>query len=267
MTGTAEVAARPPGIEEPLNAWLVHPAARALLPIAIRLGITPNAISIAGVAFGFVAAVAYRSFGDWRLALLGFAAMLFWHVCDGLDGMVARATGTASPLGRFLDGVCDYSVFVMVYVSLAIAAGGSGPVWALAILAGSAHAVQSAYYEALRERYVNALAGGVRPRRAIAGGALGASYSRLQSLLLDTRPDFDRWLSAGQSNSGRHAAALRPLLRVAAILGATARTLAILAACLAGSPLFYWLWEVAVLLPLTVLFELWRRRIEARLAG
>src|SRR3546814_9333837 len=46
------------------------------------------------------------------MATIGLPLSLFWLVADGLDGMIARATGTPSAAGRVLDGLCDHGVFL-----------------------------------------------------------------------------------------------------------------------------------------------------------
>jgi CDP-diacylglycerol---serine O-phosphatidyltransferase len=55
---------------------------------------------------------------------------------------------------------------------------------------------------------------------------------------------------------------IRPVLSAATILGASGRTFAIFIACLAGSPLWYWLWEILGLSLAAVLIERARRRRE-----
>ena len=64
-------------------------------------------VSPAGLACGTVAAIAYANWHCPVLALVGLVFSVAWLVADGLDGMIARATQTASALGRTLDGLCD----------------------------------------------------------------------------------------------------------------------------------------------------------------
>ena len=127
-------------IEEATNRAFIHPLAARLVPLFARLGIAPNAVSLAGVALGIAAGFAYYHFQDWRYAFAGFALMLAWHVLDGADGQLARLTGRQSALGGVLDGICDYVTFIAVYAGFALAlAPLFGPgVWALVIAAGSA---------------------------------------------------------------------------------------------------------------------------------
>lgn len=258
---------RPRGIEEPLNLALIHPVSRALLPVAVRLRVPPNAISITGIGFGLVAAWAYFHYERPAMALAGFSAMLAWHVLDGLDGMTARATGRTSDFGRFLDGFCDYSVFILVYVSLAVAAGheaGLGVSLAAAALAGAAHVVQAAWYELQREVFIRRSAGkpGFVARDAV-GGFLEVGYNALQARLMPGAQALDAALGEAPALRARYVETLRPVLSAAAILGASGRTLAIFIACLAGSPFWYWLWEIAGLSLAAILIERARRVREA----
>ena len=260
---------RPRGIEEPLNLALIHPVSRALLPVAVRLRVPPNAISITGIGFGLVAAWAYFHYERPAMALAGFSAMLAWHVLDGLDGMTARATGRTSDFGRFLDGFCDYSVFILVYVSLAVAAGheaGLGLSLAAAALAGAAHVVQAAWYELQREVFIRRSAGkpGFVARDAV-GGFLEVGYNALQARLMPGARALDAALGTDPALRTRYVETLRPVLSAAAILGATGRTLAIFIACLAGNPLWYWLWEIVGLSLAAILIERARRVREAAL--
>jgi len=79
--------------------WAMRPAARAL----IALGITANAISWTSLALAAAAgaALALGHFGVGAVLSVGSS------VCDGLDGLVARETGTASDSGEVLDATVD----------------------------------------------------------------------------------------------------------------------------------------------------------------
>ena len=152
---TSEPVRRTSEIEEVTNLYLIHPAAGFLTPVFARLGISPNAVSLAGMGFGLLAGFAYYHYQDPRYATLGFLLMIAWHVMDGADGQLARLTHAQSELGKILDGTCDYVTFVAVYSALAAAVSRqSGEwVWALAIAAGVSHAVQGMAYEAQRQEY------------------------------------------------------------------------------------------------------------------
>lgn len=79
-----------------------------LAPIAAvlsRLGISPDMLSFASVAFGI---------GFFLLARFQFT-IAFWLlvasvICDGLDGVEARLKGSNTPRGSFTDMFCDEAV-------------------------------------------------------------------------------------------------------------------------------------------------------------
>ena len=171
-------------IEDPTNLWLIHPAARALLPFAVTAGIPANAVSLIGLAVGTAAALCYADWDSPVAVMLGLALSVAWLVADGLDGMVARATGTASALGRLLDGLCDHGVFILIYVAMALSIG-TGEGWTLAVLAGAAHIAQSSLYEGERARFhrrIRGIAAPVPPRPGPDEPPLMRAYDRLAGL-------------------------------------------------------------------------------------
>ncbi|MFN7173902.1 MAG: CDP-alcohol phosphatidyltransferase family protein [Thermaurantiacus tibetensis] len=262
----------PRAIDVPSNRFLLHPIAERLLPLALRLGIPANAVSLAGLGLGLLAAVCYHHWQDWRLVLAGWGLMLGWHVLDGLDGRIARATGTATALGRFIDGFADYGVFVLVHVALALSLPDPVAALALALAAGAAHALQSAFYEARRATFLRRLAGSfaVAPRVA-AGGRVERLYNALESRLGHRATALDAALAAAgpaerQARLARWAAAALPTLRLARLLSANARTHAIALACLLGDPRLAWWWELLVLTALALLIAALLGRAEARAA-
>jgi phosphatidylglycerophosphate synthase len=93
VTAAATQTARPAMIEDPSNLWIVHPLAERLLAPALRLGIHPNSVSFAGMGFGALAGICYAHWQNPIAVLAGFALMVAWHVMDGLDGKLARASG------------------------------------------------------------------------------------------------------------------------------------------------------------------------------
>jgi CDP-diacylglycerol--glycerol-3-phosphate 3-phosphatidyltransferase len=87
--------------------WAIEPVVRGL----IRLGATPNAITIAALVFGLGAGVAVA------LGWFGLACLLATcsTISDILDGQVARVTRTGSDAGELLDAVVDrYTEFAFI---------------------------------------------------------------------------------------------------------------------------------------------------------
>ncbi|MGL4541713.1 MAG: CDP-alcohol phosphatidyltransferase family protein [Polymorphobacter sp.] len=268
QSGATDVdsASRPPTIEDPSNRWFVHRISGALLEPAIRIGIHPNAVSLIGLAFGAAAGVAYLQWRNPWMATLGFVLMIGWHVCDGLDGRLARATGKVSPLGRLLDGICDYATFFMVLLPMALGFSNWPATLALGLTAGAAHALQSAYFEAERESWIRRSRGVFAARqRSNAGGLIEAAYNRIESSLGNRERPVDGWLRAHPEQLPRYLAVTAPVMRWMTLLGANARTLAIWLACLAGFPVAYWLWELVGLSVIAVVLARHLRHVEAGL--
>jgi CDP-diacylglycerol--glycerol-3-phosphate 3-phosphatidyltransferase len=81
-----------------------------------RLGITPNALTLIGLGLN-VGAAALVAGGS---LVAGGIAFLFASAFDTLDGAVARASGTASPFGAFLDSVADRYSEAVLFVPLLV---------------------------------------------------------------------------------------------------------------------------------------------------
>lgn len=248
--------ARPTEIEPLSNRFLIHPLAAALLPPAARAGLHPNIVTGAGLLFGLLAGLAYTHWTDWRFATVGFALMICWHVMDGLDGKLARATGKTSDIGRLLDGVADYATFVAVNLALALTMDNAAFAVGIALLSGLLHALQSQFYEGERATYIRRLSGRFDAvTRSAAGGAFERLYNRGEALLGNRARPFDHALAAASPEArARMLARWQPkaaqTLRWMAPLSANGRTIAIFLAVLAGEPMLYWIWEI---LPLTLL--------------
>ena len=242
----------------------MHLAGRLLLPLALRWRLPANAVSLAGLAFGAGAAFCFFHWRQWRSAAAGFVLCTCWLIADGLDGMIARATGTASPLGRFLDGVCDHLVFVFLYVALA-ASLEHAQGWALAIAAGVAHALQATLYEGERARFHRRIRGdpgtaavfvgqSLRPRLRRRGGEPRTPRRAVRPVACRARPM--------PLHSALLWARASPALRLMALLSNNMRVLAIFLACLAGNPAWFWWLELGPLSVVALVGILWHRRIE-----
>lgn len=142
-------------IEEITNLYFIHPLASRLVPLFARLRVTPNAVSLGGLAFGVLAAFAYYHYQNPLWAGAGFVMMIAWHVMDGADGQLARFTHSQSHFGKVLDGISDTSTFLAVYTALALALGREygDRMYVLVAAATACHLVQAATYESQRQEY------------------------------------------------------------------------------------------------------------------
>jgi CDP-diacylglycerol--serine O-phosphatidyltransferase len=261
---------RDPRVEDPTNQWIVHLAGRILLPLALKARVSANMVSVAGLVVGTAAAVSYLGWRDPALATLGFLLTIAWLVFDGLDGMVARAAGTASPLGRFMDGLCDHGVFLILYLALG-ASIDTPQAWITGTIAGFVHGFQSNLFESERARYHRRVRGdpGTESPSPSPNAAMRL-YDRLAGSLDRLAGRFDRALAAAADRRALAAAygdRAAPALKLLNLLNANARIVALYAACLAGDPMLFWWWTLGPLTVVTAAGLIWHRRIEAGLAS
>jgi phosphatidylglycerophosphate synthase len=111
-----------------------RPVARWLVNILLSTSVSPIHITLAFTAVGLAAAVLFAL--DRWLWLAG-GLLLVKSCLDGADGSLARARGTPSRVGRFLDSVCDFVVNLAVFGGIAVGEiqRGSSPAVVLVALA------------------------------------------------------------------------------------------------------------------------------------
>lgn len=260
---------RDPAIEDWSNLRVIHPLSKSLLAVALGHRISANAVSLAGLTLGLLAALAYYGWKTPGLAFCGFLLSLAWLIADGLDGMVARATGTASFTGRILDGLCDHGVFIAIYLALA-ASLGSAEAWVLAWIAGLFHTVQSGLYEAERARYHRRIRGdgGRHDVTRRARNPLIRFYDTIFHALDRWADGFDRRLRADTSPerlASRYREKARAPMKAMTLLSANTRIFAIFLAAVAGDPRLFWWFEIVPLSIIAIWTIGWHRRAEARI--
>ena len=269
MTSAPPDGSRDHRIEAPSNLWLIHPAARALLPFALRVGLSANAVSILGLLVGILAALCYARWQHPLAAIAGLALSVAWLIADGLDGMIARATNTASALGRMLDGLCDHGVFILIYVAMALSIG-TVEGWVLAVAAGAGHIVQSSLYEGERARFHRRARGIARLATPITGTTLVRLYDRIAGVPDRAAARFERVLARSDDPAtlgARYADAAVPPLRFMALLSANARVWTICIACLLGNPRIFWWIEIVPMSLVLIVGLAWHRRVERGFAA
>jgi len=258
-------------LQDPLNRYLYHPLAARLARALAPTGVSPNAVSVAGGLLVWAAAWAFAAIAWPGGALLGFGLLMLWHVFDGADGDLARLTGKASSTGELVDGVCDYSAQVLLYVVLAAILDDQigGWAWALAVAAGASHIVQTNHAETQRRSYLWWAYGIPWLRHAQAVGDevfrernwfsrtfawLARDYLKLGYLISPWAARLDAQVDAAAGDSLRLARIRRVVRRswrvsltYEMVIGPNPRTIVLGASMLAGSPLWYFL-VVAVLL-------------------
>ena len=95
---------------------LIDPPLNAVGERLAKAGITSNAMTILGFAFG-LAAITLIVYQDY---MFGLSCLIANRLCDGLDGAIARHKGL-SDFGGFLDIVCDFIIYAGVVFAFGIA--------------------------------------------------------------------------------------------------------------------------------------------------
>jgi CDP-diacylglycerol---glycerol-3-phosphate 3-phosphatidyltransferase len=107
-----------------------------------QTSVTPNALSVAGVALCIAGAVVvyFEYKGEW-LFLAGAALFVIGSILDILDGALARRGGKGTPFGAFMDSTVDRvgEGFMLGAIALVLMREGSewGVALAIAAMAGS----------------------------------------------------------------------------------------------------------------------------------
>ena len=281
---------RPLEIEEPLNRYLVHPTARALVTLLIPTGISPNAVSALSVVMMSLACACYALLPWPQGAFAGLVFHFLWHVFDGADGDLARRTGRSSPIGEIVDGVCDHLSHLILYLTLGfLLAAQVGPWgWALTVVSAASRAFQAVCYETQRRTYrrwvygVNWIRQDLQKAeaQARAGGAsrigvrLAAIYlgmsgwvraddSRVEAALGRILPD-----GGAQAAQARALcqAEVRPLVKRASALSTNWETIGVFLTILAGSPVWFLVFQATVINAVMAACVIGQRLRYARLA-
>ena len=156
--------------EETLDLMFYRPIGYMWAVLCAKVGITPNAITIASIFLGVAGGILFY-FGEPQDLWLNYVGMflLVWaNSFDSADGQLARMTKQYSRLGRILDGLSGDFWFVAIYFAICFRVNEtseffmqrwSGWIWILAILAGGCHAKQAAMADYYRQFHLYFLKG------------------------------------------------------------------------------------------------------------
>ena len=106
-------------IIEPINRYLHNPLAASIVQLLKDTSVTPNKVTYFSVFVGLVSAY---TFSIGTLQAFFFAGILLEIVLilDCVDGQLARAKGCSSDLGRLLDGIAGYVIYLSVLTGIMI---------------------------------------------------------------------------------------------------------------------------------------------------
>lgn len=274
---------RPQLIEERTNRYIIHPLSAIVERVAIRWGVSANIVSFLGLASGLLAGLLYYYQDHRPYVLAGFLLMCLWHVFDGADGRIARATGTSSAFGRIIDGICDHLVFGAVYfafVFFALKNGASSWIWGLAICAAFSHGLQAAGYEERRQKYQRRLKGASREQvNAALLNVKGSSswlariYDKGQKIVSGGESPLEPVIETYRSSEipenppAELVKTTSKIVRAWALLNANNRTMMIAAMALFARPELYFIYEIIVLNIVLVGLIIYERVSERRIAA
>ncbi len=125
-----------------------------------RLGVSPNAVTIASIFLGVAAGVMFY-FTSLPLNIIGMVLLVWANSYDSADGQLARLTDQKSELGRILDGMSGDCWFIAIYLAICLRLM---PIWSfwifiLAALAGYCHSKQAAMADYYRNIHLFFLLG------------------------------------------------------------------------------------------------------------
>lgn len=259
-------AVRPRELEDSLNYHVYHPLAWRLAVGLARTPLTPNLVSVIGAGFVVAAAIVYAQPWWPASALLGMMLHMGWHVVDGADGDLARITGKASPIGEMVDGICDYSGHIILYLVLGwlLSRQIGLSAWPLIVAGGISHIIQSNHVEVQRRSYqwwvygkpwlriTHAQADAATQGQGFSGFAsfylgvaagVASSTQCIDNAVAAAANDPERLARIGELARGE----APPLLDLLKVLGPNPRTIVLGLSMLAGSPIYYFVYQVVVL--------------------
>lgn len=152
--------------EEHIDLAFYRPIGYAWALLARRLGVTPNAITIASIFLGLAAGVAFYYSNIW-INVIGMLLLVWANSFDSADGQLARMTHQYSQLGRILDGLSGDLWFAAIYVAICLRENVTSDffsqhhwvIWVVAVVTGMCHAKQAAMADYYRQFHLYFLKG------------------------------------------------------------------------------------------------------------
>lgn len=146
----------------PLTIALINPLNRKLVGPLHRMGVSPTAVTLASFGLAILAGVAlFLASGRILWACVAAPLLVFLsHVCDALDGDLARYSGRKSTFGAALDPILDRAGEVIYILAVALGLSSRLPdptVWMAAMVCISGILVYYYTTDAQISRVMNAL--------------------------------------------------------------------------------------------------------------
>lgn len=272
--------------EEHIDLAFYRPIGYAWACLARRLGVTPNAITIASIFLGIGAGVAFY-FPNLGINVIGMLLLIWANSFDSADGQLARMTHNYSRIGRILDGMAGDVWFATIYVAICLREVVTSDffmqhnwvIWVMAVVTGLCHAKQAAMADYYRQFHLYFLKGedgseleqASHLRKRLAEMSWGRNFWSKLVLTFYTRytENQEAWTPAMQRlrtalsdkwGNGKIPQTFRddfrvlslPLMKYTNILSFNWRTIALFASLFAQMPWLYFAFELIVLNSLLV---------------
>ena len=285
--------------EENIDLAFYRPIGYMWACLARRLGVSPNAITIASIFLGIAAGVLFYFSNIW-INIGGMVLLIWANSFDSADGQLARMTRQYSRLGRILDGLSGDLWFAAIYIAICLRENVTSHffmahpwvIWVAAAVTGICHAKQAAMADYYRQFHLYFLKGaeGSELERAFSlkrklatlswrhnfwqkafltvytsytlqQEATSPAMQRLRSELAERFPDGQ--IPASFRADFRKASL--PLMKYTNILSFNWRTIALFTALFCQMPWLYFLFELTVLNCLLIMMVIRHERICRRL--
>ena len=144
--------------EENIDLVFYRPIGYFWAVLAYRLGVTPNAITIASIFIGLGAGVCFY-FNNLWWNILACLLLVLANSFDSADGQLARITHQYSRIGRILDGLSGDIWFAAIYVAICLRENVTSEffsahhwvIWVVAGVTAVCHAIQAAMADYYRQ--------------------------------------------------------------------------------------------------------------------
>lgn len=281
--------------EEHIDLAFYRPIGYAWACLAARLGVKPNAITIASIFLGIAAGVCFYFDNMW-INVAGMALLVWANSFDSADGQLARMTKQYSRIGRILDGMAGDLWFASIYIAICLRENYTSDffmahpwlIWVIAVITGLCHAKQAAMADYYRQFHLYFLKGEEGSELENADGlkkklaALSWSRNFWQKLVLTFYTNYtvsqeamtpsmqrlrraiaERWPDGEIPHTFRRdfRRASLPLMKYTNILSFNWRTIALFTAIFACMPWLYFAFELVILNLLLVYMVVRHERI------
>jgi hypothetical protein len=143
--------------EEKLDLYFYRPVGFVIAKAAKALRLTPDILTVTGAVLGIAAAPFFFHVESTRSLIIAASLLILAGLFDSSDGQLARmGGGKGTKFGLVLDGICDNIVFGACYIgsTLALQAAWGPSIWAIAVLAGALHSLESSALDYYNREYL-----------------------------------------------------------------------------------------------------------------